>query len=393
MKIKFFCALILLVFCASFTSAQTASPCGGAQRTLSINWYQFNFDPCLTGNNPYETKLSTSTVANLVLDWHVVASHWVSPPAVVNGVMYAYQYDGKVAARSVADGSLLWQSSVAPTTYQFYIASPAVANSIVYVGDGAGVLWALKASDGSLLWKYVTNSQHSFAPTVADGVVYVTESYSSPSYTYALDATTGSLLWKYLTASTQGIQPAADGHRVYVGGDYHLDALDAKTGAEIWTTGAGIAAAASVYNGRVYVLDNLGAHLHCLNAATGQALWTAQLDSNATNIVAANNAVYAQDGSGAFWALDAYTGNFLWKVASSKTSPALGMAVANGVIYSTTFFSPTDGGFIALDGSTGATLWSYHTGYGGFLSGPAIVNGTLYASRSGDVYAFHLPSQ
>ena len=123
---------------------------------------------------------------------------------------------------------------VAPTTNQFYLASPALANGIVYVGDGAGVLWALKASDGTLLWKYVTNSQHTFAPTVSNGVVYVTETYSSPSYTYALDATTGSLLWKYESGNTQGMQPAVSGNRVYAGGDYHLAALDAENGSAIW---------------------------------------------------------------------------------------------------------------------------------------------------------------
>ena len=68
------------------------------------------------------------------------------------------------------------------------------------------------------------------------------------------------------------------------------------------------------------------------------------------------------------------------------------MAVANSIIYSNTFFSPTDGGFIARDGGTGTMLWSYHTGYGGFLSRPAVVNGVVYASRSDDLYAFHLPN-
>ena len=63
MKIKDILSLSLILLTACVASAQTAVPCGGAQRTLSINWYQFNFDPCLTGNNPYETKLSTSTVA------------------------------------------------------------------------------------------------------------------------------------------------------------------------------------------------------------------------------------------------------------------------------------------------------------------------------------------
>lgn len=218
MKTKLICALSLLLLFACMASAQTASPCGGAQRTLSINWYQFNFDPCLTGNNPYETKLSTSTVSNLVLGWHVAADWSISAPAVVNGVVYFYNRSGKVEARTTADGSVLWQHSVAPTTDYFYLASPAVANGIVYIGDGAGIVWALKASDGTPLWSYATHSQDTMAPTVSNGVVYVTESPSTPSYTYALDAATGSLLWKYQVGSSEGVQPAVNGNRVYTGG-------------------------------------------------------------------------------------------------------------------------------------------------------------------------------
>ena len=116
MKTKLICALSLILLAACIGSAQIAAPCGGAQRTLSINWYQGNFDPCLTGNNPYETKLSTSTVGSLVLGWHVVADYWISPPTVVNGVVYFYNRSGKVEARHAGDGSVLWQYPVAPTT-------------------------------------------------------------------------------------------------------------------------------------------------------------------------------------------------------------------------------------------------------------------------------------
>ena len=336
MKTKLISALSMLLLTACAAYAQTAVPCGGAQRTLSVNWYQYNFDPCLTGNNPYETKLSTSTVGNLALDWSKPADGWFSPPVVVNGIIYAYENNGVVEARNAGNGSLLWQYPVAPTSYEFYLASPAFANGIVYVGDGGGVLWALKASDGTLLWKYVTNSQRTFAPTVSNGAVYVTESYSTPSYTYALDAATGSLLWKYESGNTQGTQPAVNGKTVYAGGDYHLAALDAATGKQLWASGAGIPAALSVYNGRVYVADTLVASIHALNAATGQLLWSTD-SGRALNIAAANNTVYAQDGSGGFWALDAYTGSLLWQDPPTPTGPALGMAVANGVIYSNTF--------------------------------------------------------
>jgi outer membrane protein assembly factor BamB len=404
MKTRIVCALSLILITACITSAQTAAPCGGAQHALSINWVQGNFDPCLTDNNPYEMKLSHSTVGNLVLDWHVVTDYPSSSPVVVNGVVYTYDNGGEVQARSAADGSLLWQNPPRANTRMAgaysIVNPPAVANGRVYLTDGL-VVWALKASDGTLLWQYQRGvAVAGSAPTVSDGIVYVTDSGGTPNYTYALDGATGSLLWKYqdgFNRDNQGAQPAVNGNRVYAASGDQLAALDAKTGTQIWlSSGVGIPTAVAVYNGRVYVADQL-AYIHCVNAATGQPLWDTRTDFNAASIAVANNSVYAQDGTGGFWALDAYTGNLLWKVKLANEVPSFGMAVANNIIYSNTFFTSTDGVFIALDGSTGTMLWSYHTGNGGFLAGPAVVNSTVYAPKApgpggGDLLVFHLPN-
>ncbi len=383
-------SLILLSSCAA--SAQTAAPCGGAQRTLSINWYQGNFDPCLTGNNSYETKLSTSTVGNLALYWHAVASWSISAPVVVNGTVYVYNRIGKLEARNATNGNSLWQYPVAPTSDDFYLASPAVANGIVYIGDGAGVLWAVKASDGTFVWKYATNSQYTMAPTVSNGVVYVTENPSTPSYTYALDAATGSLLWKYQVGYSEGVKPAVSGNRVYTGGDLGLVALDAKAGTPVWKGHPlGSPLDLAVHDGRVYVeYELLG--LYALNAATGAVLWTSN-EGPALAMALANGHFYGEMGNGAMFALDAYTGSLLWKIMGTDQSTQWGMAVANGIIYTNICFSASDCSIIARGGDTGAILWNYETGPGDFLTGPAVVNGTLYATRYGDLFVFHLPNQ
>ena len=234
-KSALYLSLILITAC--ITSAQTAAPCGGAQRTLSINWVQGNFDPCLTDNNPYETRLSPSTVGNLVLDWHVVTDYPSSSPVVVNGVVYTYDNGGEVQARSAVDGSLLWQHSPGGNTKMAGAYSimnpPAVASGIVYLAGGGLGIEALKASDGTLLWQYRPQGPSSTPPTVSNGVVYVSDTGGTPNYTYALDGATGSLLWKYqdgFNRDNQGAQPAVNGNRVYAASGEQLAALDAKTG-------------------------------------------------------------------------------------------------------------------------------------------------------------------
>ena len=53
-------------------------------------------------------------------------------------------------------------------------------------------VYALNASTGAKLWSYATGVYVQSAPTVANGVVYI-----SSDKLYALNASTGALLWSY----------------------------------------------------------------------------------------------------------------------------------------------------------------------------------------------------
>jgi outer membrane protein assembly factor BamB len=60
---------------------------------------------------------------------------------------------------------------------------------------------------------------------------------------YALNASTGAKLWSYTTGSSVTSSPAVANGVVYVGSDdYNVYALNAKTGAKLWsyTTGSSV---------------------------------------------------------------------------------------------------------------------------------------------------------
>jgi outer membrane protein assembly factor BamB len=84
---------------------------------------------------------------------------------------------------------------------------------------------------------------------VADGVVYV-DSYDN---LYALNARTGAKLW---TIGGIYSEPAVANGVVYVGSDdYNVYALNARTGAKLWsyTTGYQVESSPVVANGMLYV--------------------------------------------------------------------------------------------------------------------------------------------
>ena len=185
---------------------------------------------------------------------------------------------------------------------------------------------------GSLVhkWSYVTSVGSS--PTVADGVVYVG---SDDFNVYALNAHTGAKLWSYATGDTVDSSPAVANGVVYVGSqDSNVYALNAHTGAKLWsyTTGAPVISSPTVANGVVYVGSG-DFNVYALDASTGTKLWSYTTGNNVTSSPAvANGVVYVGSWDNNVYALNASTGAKQWSYAAASvvtSSPA----VANGVVY------------------------------------------------------------
>ena len=150
-----------------------------------------------------------------------------------------------------------------------------------------------------------------------------------------------------------------------------------------YTTGGGVVGAA---NGVVYVGSN-DHNQYALNASTGAPLWSYATGDVGTSPTVANGVVYVSpysDWYSNLYALNASTGAELWSYSDRGflSSPA----VANGVVY----IGSWDHKVYALNAKTGKKLWSYTTG-SSVDSSPAVANGVVYFSPSnGGVYAFGL---
>jgi hypothetical protein len=91
------------------------------------------------------------------------------------------------------------------------------------------------------------------SPAVVNGVVYVG---SRDHNVYALNASTGAKLWSYATGNWVESSPAVAKGVVHVGSDDgNVYALDASTGAKLWsyTTGDWVEPSPAVANGVVYI--------------------------------------------------------------------------------------------------------------------------------------------
>jgi hypothetical protein len=144
-----------------------------------------------------------------------------------------------------------------------------------------------------------------------------------------------------------------------------------------------------VANGVVYIgADNL----YALNASTGAKLWS-HLGGAASSPAVANGVVYFGGPDNSVHALNAGTGAELWSYTIGGGVFYIPPAVANGVVY----IGSWDRNVYALNASTGARLWSYVVTPGVAIISPAtIVDGVLYLQAgnqttvTGNIQAFAL---
>jgi uncharacterized repeat protein (TIGR01451 family) len=245
---------------------------------------------------------------------------------------------------------------------------------------GAGNVGNLK-----LKWKTALTCQsttiHLSSPAVVNGVVY----FGCGNSLYALNASTGARLWSYATGGAVNSSPAVANGVVYFSSD-NLYALNASTGAKLWSFAASRETSPTVANGVVYFG---GDFLYALNATTGALLWEfADFPNPApfplTSPAVANGAAYFGSYQDLlFWGLNASTGDGLWTyyLGSSVSGTPV---VANGTVY---FIG---NGLSALNASTGAVLWSSYTGSHFLDSSPAVANGVVYdGSANGSLHALN----
>jgi outer membrane protein assembly factor BamB len=239
----------------------------------SFNWSNAAYDAGRVFAVNYDGVLRAFDAASGALLWstQLPDQHaFFSPPTASGGVVYTAGSGTGTTLYAVdeQDGIVNWSALLFSGNNN---SSPAVTSTGVFVSIGD--LYAFSPQDGSLIW---TQSGAPATPVVIGGRLYVGDSLT-PKLMY--DAPTGALLGTF----PKGPPPAFSGSTgFFLGGSvdagFTLEARDANNGIARWSfTGDGTLISAPItVNGYVYIGSRSG-KLYALDASTGANVWTGNI--------------------------------------------------------------------------------------------------------------------
>ncbi|MFZ3059459.1 MAG: PQQ-binding-like beta-propeller repeat protein [Candidatus Methanoperedens sp.] len=192
--------------------------------------------------------------------------------------------------------------------------------------------------------------------------------------------------WSFNLGFDSDSSPIIVNDVLYVGSNFGIHALDAKTGRELWRTQTNgfVKSAPIVANGVLYVgVDDK--RFYAMDIKDGAMKWIYKnaTDGYTSSPIVINNLAYAGSKDGSFYAFDVQSGEPSWQILTGKvieSSPALG----DGILV----FGTNGGVIIAIDSVTRKEKWRYDTGTSDIISSPLIADGSVFVgSNDGNIFA------
>ena len=142
------------------SSADWGQPTADNDSTPPLpNWSTFLYSDGRTADNPAETTINVSNVANLTSRWTFSGIGAVTGSLIeVDGIAYFGAWDGYLYAVNAYNGSLKWKADLGGAIDYTGCQMPGIAatptfwNDTIYIGGSNPWFYAVNATSGSVLW-------------------------------------------------------------------------------------------------------------------------------------------------------------------------------------------------------------------------------------------------
>lgn len=358
-----------------------------AALSVSDPWTQLGENPARLGCLPFDYYLGDQEVPDKI--YRYVANRVVnlsapidSSAAVANGYIYVGTSAGDIVAVDGDTGAVIWSYSTGGAVNS----SPAIdiAANLLIVGSNDDHLYALNLTNGALVWSQNTGGGVSSSPTIVNRTVYVGSESGS---LYAINETSGAIAWSHALGSPISGSPAVSAARglVVVGdnsGDLSAFATGGATpGRQVWGVRlSGVLNTPVVFSTFAYVGSADGT-VYAVNASTGATVWSTPIGGAASSTMTVlGGGLLVGSGNGSLFSLAVKTGKVVW--TNQTGSAVTGVSSTVGLIFTE---------------SAGGQLCAYRVDEKNWLGGvPASLSGTISVSDNalvvgggnGDLYIF-----
>ncbi|MEO9574196.1 MAG: PQQ-binding-like beta-propeller repeat protein [Tateyamaria sp.] len=252
----------------------------------------------------------------------------IADPVVSGGRIFTLDAQTTVTAVSTS-GAVLWQRDVLPDGAEEGDATGgglAVDGNVVYVSTGFGALTALEASTGNIIWVQDLEATGSGRPTVFGDLIYI---MAGDDTGWALNKSDGRLAWQ-ITGSDSPTNvlgaPApvvVAGLTVFSFGSGEMQAVFSKGGLRRWDAsvlGERKGRALSKYDdvtgrpiavGNVIYAGNQSGRTVAVNARSGARIWTAS-EGAVDTVLPVGGSVFLVSDRNELLRLDASNGARVW---------------------------------------------------------------------------------
>jgi outer membrane protein assembly factor BamB len=335
----------------------------------------------------------------------------VANPVVLGGRVFTLDATAQVSAVSTG-GALIWQRSVLPDGADDGDATGgglAAQDGVLYVATGFGAVTALDAATGATLWTQDLGATGSGQPSVYGDLVYV---MAGDSTGWAIDKTDGRVQWQITgseSASNVLGAPApvvAEDLTIFAFGSGEMQAVFRRGGLRRWDAsvlgerkGRALAKVGDVtgqpiaVDGIVYAGNQSGRTI-ALDARSGARLWTANEGAIDTVLPVAGSVFLISDRNELI-RLSAQDGSPIWGTAlpnfvkdrprrQSEVFAHHGPVLAGGRLV----VASSDGVLRSFDPASGLLTGTVEIP-GGASTAPVVAGQTLYVvSRKGQLLAY-----
>ncbi|ALK30858.1 PQQ-binding-like beta-propeller repeat protein [Burkholderia plantarii] len=315
---------------------------------------------------------------------------WKSSPAIADGAVFVADDSSRVWRHNAADGAIQWCYESLTRPAKGIVQRLQFAQQSVIFGCYDGTITRLDARDGSIIWRWRQDSSVHATPVLDlehDRLFVNTEQWNEGKpygHLQALDWKTGRQIWSFRHSYWPPATVAHDAELDLViapCNDGTVHCVDAGDGQLRWTVRSRglVRGRPGICSGRVIWATERG-ELECFDIRTGESLWTRRYGQPLANqfLLVRAGVVYVLDGTWHLLAFDTATGALRW--LSRLRAPGCGCPIEYG---SHLVVLSSEGQLAVFDPDREIKIWEGQIG-GRYRQPPAVSAGLLAAASNDD---------